>query len=165
MYRPMSAPALTTSSFTKGRAADPPSLGWILLLAVALFALVLPIVGPLDDHHFAERSHTHLHIYPDGRPAGHEHVGAQALPHLHSTRSDMLRYNESDARSPDVMYLTDAAASFLLAVMNAPYHKAPEALRPAPSHGDGSNPLTPFGVLKRQPSGHSIAPPLPPPIA
>ena len=146
-------------------ASDPPSLGWILLLAFALFALALPIVGPLDDHHFAERSHTHLHIYPDGRPASHEHVGTQALPHLHSTRSDLLRYSESDTQSPDVMYLTNATASFLLAVMNAPYHNAPEALRPAPPRNNESNPLTPFRVLSRQPAGRSIAPLPPPPIA
>ena len=146
-------------------ASEPPSLGWILLLAFALFALALPIVGPLDDHHFAERSHTHLHIYPDGRPASHEHVGAQALPHLHSNRSAPLRYGESDAQSPDVMYLTNATASFLLAVMNAPYHNAPDALRPAPPRGNGDNPLTPFRVLSREPAGRSIAPLPPPPIA
>ena len=137
----------------------------MLLLAFALFALALPIVGPLDDHHFAERSHTHLHIYPDGRPASHEHVGAQALPHPHLGRSGALGYGERNSQSPDVMYLTNAAASFLLAVMNAPYHNAPEALRPAPPRGDGNNPLTPFSVLNRQPSGRSIAPLPPPPIA
>ncbi len=155
----------TISSAQANRTSDPPSLGWILLLAFALFALALPIVGPLDDHHFAERSHTHLHIYPDGRPASHEHVGAQALPHLHSTRSDPLRYGESDAQSPDVMYLTNATASFLLAVMNAPYHNAPDALRPTPPRGNENNPLTPFRVLSRQPAGRSITPLPPPPIA
>lgn len=145
--------------------SDPPSLGWILLLAFALFALALPIVGPLDDHHFAERSHTHLHIYPDGRPASHEHVGAQALPHLHSTLPDAPVYGESAGQYADVMYLTNATASFLLAVMNAPYHNAPDALRPAPPRGNGDNPLTPFRVLSRQPAGRSIAPLPPPPIA
>ena len=135
------------------------------MLAFALFALALPIVGPLDDHHFAERSHTHLHIYPDGRPASHEHVGAQALPHLHSTRPDLLRHGESDAQPLDVMYLTNATASFLLAVMNAPYHNAPDALRPAPPPGQVNNPLTPFRILSRQLAGRSIAPLPPPPVA
>lgn len=135
------------------------------MLAFALFALALPIVGPMDDHHFAERSHTHLHIYPDGRPASHEHTGALALPHLHPTRFDLSRYGESDAQPPDVMYLTNATASLLLAVMNAPYHNAPDALRPAPRRGNGNNRLTPFRVLSRQPAGRSVAPLPPPPIA
>lgn len=144
---------------------EPPSLARMVLLAFALLALALPIVGPLDDHHFAERSHAHQHIYLDGRPANHEHAGAQALPHLHPTRWDLPRYGETDAQSPDVMYLTNPTASFLLAVTNAPYHNAPDALHPAPPRGNSNNPLTPFRVLNRQPAGRSIAPLPPPPIA
>ena len=155
----------TTSFPARGRAASPPSLGRMLLLALALFALALPIVGPLDDHHFAERSHTHLHIYSDGRPASHKHAGVQALPHLHSARLGAPYSGERDGQSADVMYLTNATASLLLAVMNAPYHNAPEALRPASPRGDGDNPLTSFRVLNRQPAGRNIPPLSPPPIA
>ena len=153
------------SSGRPNRVAEPPSLGWVLMLALTLFALALPIVGPLDDHHFAERSHAHQHIYPDGRPARHEHIGAPALTHQHPAQSDALRYGERDGRAADVMYLTDATASFLLAVMNAPYHNAPDGLRQAPPSGDGNNPLAPFQVLSRQPDGRCIAPLSPPPIA
>ena len=145
--------------------AESPSLAWIAMLALALFALALPIVGPLDDHHFAERSHTHRHIYPDGRPVSHEHAGAQALPHPHSDRSGASPSLWRNGGNGDVAYLADATASLLLAVMNAPYHNAPESLRPAPPHGDGNNPLTPFRVLSRQPAGRNIAPLPPPPIA
>ena len=145
--------------------AAPPSLAWIAMLALALFALALPIAGPLDDHHFAERSHTHQHIYPDGRPVGHEHAGAQALPHPHSDRSGRSLSFGRYGGSGEVVYLADATAGFLLAVMNAPYHNAPESLRPAPPRGDGNNLLRPFRVLSRQPAEHHIAPLPPPPIA
>ena len=161
----MPAPALTTSSFTRSDAADPPSLGWMLLLAFALFALALPIVGPLDDHHFAERSHAHQHIYLDGRPVNHEHEGAAALPHPHSGRLNTLPDVGQDRRSMDVVYLTNATASFLLAVMNAPYHSAPEALRPATPRDKDANPLGPFTGRYQKPEEHSVSPPLPPPIA
>ena len=155
----------TTSSFTRGRAADPPSLGWILLLAFALFALALPIVGPLDDHHFAERSHDHLHIYPDGRPTSHEHVGSQALPHPHSERLNVLPNVRRGGLSRDIVYVTDATVSLLLAMMNAPYHSAPEALRPAAPRDKNHNPLGRFARRYEKPEGQSVSPPQPPPIA
>lgn len=139
-------------------------MGWILLLAFALFALALPIVGPLDDHHFAERSHTHLHIYLDGRPVGHEHTGAAGLPHPHSWLLNTPLDVGRDSLSRDALYLTDATASFLLAVMNAPYHNAPETLRPAAPRGKNDNPLEPFARHHQKVGGNSIAPPLPPPI-
>ena len=161
----MPAPALTTSTFARRRAADPPSLAWILLLALALFALALPIVGPLDDHHFAERSHTHLHIYLDGRPVSHGHAEATTLPHQHLGRPNPLPNVGRESLSRDVVYLADATASLLLAVMNAPYHSAPEALRPATPRDKNANPLGPFTRRYQKPTGHSVSPPLPPPIA
>ena len=147
------------SSFTEPY--DPPSLARMVLLALALFALVLPIVGPLDDHHFAERSHSHAHIYLDGRPISHEHPGAKALPHPHPGTSDV----SPDADSVETVYLTNATASLLLAVMNAPYHGSPESLRPTPARGDEANLLTPYRVRHSQPTGRQIIPLLPPPIA
>ena len=64
----------TMPSPAPSQAVAPPSLGWMLLLAVALFSLALPIIGPLDDHHFAERAHNHDHIYLNGHPVGHHHA-------------------------------------------------------------------------------------------
>jgi len=43
------------------------------LLATALYALFLPFLGALLDHHFAERQPGHLHIYPGGVPVEHPH--------------------------------------------------------------------------------------------
>ena len=48
-----------------------------VLLPVAalalLTALLLPLLGPLADHHFAERQPGHLHIYLGGVPIQHLH--------------------------------------------------------------------------------------------
>ena len=38
-----------------------------------LTALLLPLLGPLADHHFAERQPGHLHVYPAGVPIQHLH--------------------------------------------------------------------------------------------
>ena len=35
-------------------------------LIIALYALLLPIFGPLLDHHFVEWQHQHAHIYAAG---------------------------------------------------------------------------------------------------
>ncbi len=44
------------------------------VIALALLtALLLPLLGPLADHHFAERQPGHLHIYLAGVPIQHLH--------------------------------------------------------------------------------------------
>ena len=52
---------------------------WPVGLAIVL--AVLPFVGPVFDHHFAERQPYHAHF---GADAGHEHDYAN--PHLHDLR-------------------------------------------------------------------------------
>ena len=63
-------------------AALPTINGKALLKAKVLFpvtaltllaALLLPLLGPLMDHHFAERQPAHLHVYPAGVPIQHLH--------------------------------------------------------------------------------------------
>ena len=136
----------------------------MLLLAAALFALALPIIGPLDDHHFAERAHTHEHIYLNGRPVAHGHAYESGLRHRHepATRAS------NDAvtnRTDGVLYLTPATASLTLAVMSAPYHTAPEALRPSAQRAKNANPLRRLADPSFQPDAIVVPPPLPPPIA
>ena len=64
------------------RSALPVGLGKALsrrkaLLAVTalalLTALLVPLLGPLVDHHFAERQPGHLHLYLTGLPIQHLH--------------------------------------------------------------------------------------------
>ena len=151
------------SPLAPGRAAEPPSLGRMLLLAWALFALALPVVGPLDDHHFAERTHTHAHIYLDGRPVAHGHAYENGRSHRHWPKARATGAPGAD-RSAGVLYLTSATASLMLAVMSAPLHPAPDALRPPAPQPKGANPLARFTARMRRPDGDVAPPPLPPPV-
>ena len=144
--------------------ADPPSLGRMLLLAAALFSLILPIIGPLDDHHFAERAHSHDHIFLNGKPAPHGHAYENRRGHLHSAAM-RVTYDAGEFRIHSVVYLAPATASLLLAVMSAPYHTAPDALRLPTPKSESANPLRRFVAATRSRDGADVPPPLPPPIA
>ncbi len=137
----------------------------IIALALALFAFALPIVGPLDDHHFAERTHTHGHIYLDGRAASHQHLLESGTVHEHSGARDDANALRNWHGAGSTVYLTDPTVSLMLATLNSPSHNAPEALRPTPPRGNETNPLASSRVQKPQLAGRHIAPPLPPPIA
>ena len=136
-----------------------------MLLALALFALALPIVGPLDDHHFAERWHTHEHIFPDGRPVQHQHVFEGNLRHWHAVPDNSATSGETPPGIYGVAYLTGATASLVLAITNAPYHSAPEPLRPPSTYDEDANPLLDFASHCHRPEERNPPPPLPPPIA
>ena len=156
--------ANNTIGHASTRGSNPPSLGWMLLLAAALFALALPIVGPLDDHHFAERTHAHGHIYLNGRPVPHGHAYENGRHHLH--RSAQREAGDATTNPTDgILYFTPATASLMLAVLSAPYHTAPDALRPPTSPAKNANPLTRYTDLASRPDGAHVPPPLPPPIA
>ena len=71
-------------------AALPTIDGKALLRAKVLFpvtalallaALLLPLLGPLVDHHFAERQPAHLHVYLAGVPIQHLHDHEAFHPH------------------------------------------------------------------------------------
>ena len=52
------------------------------ITALALLtALLLPLLGPLADHHFAERQPAHLHVYLAGVPVKHLHDHEAFHPH------------------------------------------------------------------------------------
>ena len=55
-----------------------------LVIVGAFLALASPSVGPLLDHHFAERQPDHVHIYRGERIV--EHVHPYGLAHAHDTR-------------------------------------------------------------------------------
>ena len=54
---------------------------------IALYALLLPLFGPLLDHHFVEWQHNHAHLYLDGRSAdgiaAHRHIYESSGRHWH----------------------------------------------------------------------------------
>lgn len=155
---------LSISSPPPTRAASPPSLGWMLALAAALFALALPIVGPLDDHHFAERSHNHDHIYLNGAPVAHDHAYEGVALHAHQETGPQFLRSSGREDAGDVLYLAPSAAGLTLAALNASYHPAPEALRPPPPSQGRDNPLERFAPSSGHARGTNIPPPLPPPI-
>ena len=188
MRKPYGPPSLARLNTRPTRAvrkpAGPPSLARLLLLGLALFALALPIIGPLDDHHFAERTHTHEHIYPNGQSIPHRHIYENRQGHLH--RSGIPYAGGLPAQTWDVMGRPDlhrsgvpyaggsngavgvrnaTAASLLLAMLSAPYHTAPAALRPPAPRTQNDNPLARFASRFREPDGIIVAPPYPPPVA
>ena len=141
-----------------------PSLGWMLVFAAALFALVLPIVGPLDDHHFAERYHTHDHIYLNGVRVDHNHAYEGFALHSHQKSDPQFRQLSGGENASDVLYLAPATAGLMLAALNAPYHPAPGSLRPPPPSDGRDNLLGRFAPSSSLTRGANIPPPLPPPI-
>ena len=54
--------------------------GWF-----AVFALLLPVAGPIIDHHFAERLPGHGHVYIDGPELSHEHDLSSSHNHTATT--------------------------------------------------------------------------------
>ena len=145
-------------------AHEPPSLAAMLFLAAALFALVLPIVGPVDDHHFAERAHNHDHIYLNGAPVSHDHAYDIADQHGHPGRPTRSYPKDLGWWRGDILNLTPATSALMLASLNAPYHQAPDTLR-APLTGHQANPLEPFTPAQLPGRSADLTPPLPPPVA
>ena len=153
-----------TPSPAPTRAASPPSLGWMLLLAIALFSLALPVIGPLDDHHFVERSHNHDHIYLNGWPVQHDHVYQTGSAHRHAVPQDVTPETGGQQPVAGTLFLAPATTGLTLAALNAPYHPAPESLRPPPPSGSSGNLLQRFSPELTRARGVSVPPPLPPPI-
>jgi hypothetical protein len=63
--------------------------GWF-----AVFALLLPVAGPIIDHHFAERLPGHGHVYMDGPELSHEHDLSSSHNHT-ATATTVLAVDES----------------------------------------------------------------------
>ena len=139
-------------------------MSWILALAVALFALALPILGPLNDHHFAERSHSHDHIYLNGTAVAHGHAYDRLVAHSHRGFQPEFPQFTSWVNDQGVLNLTPATAGLTLAALNAQYHPAPESLNPPPPTDGMDNPLARFSPVSYRLQGANIPPPLPPPI-
>ena len=148
-----------------GAPASVPGLGYLLMLAAALFALMLPIVGPLDDHHFAERMPAHGHIYPDGRPVPHQHFYQSPTGHRHPPLPAGISGDDPGYDGGAVATLAPGAASLLLAAGSVPYHPAPEALRPPAARGKDGNRRGRFAAPFRRGEGISVPPPHRPPVA
>jgi hypothetical protein len=80
-----------------------------LAIIVALYVLFTPFFGPMLDHHFAERQHTHQHIYFGSTDVKHTHF--YELLHLHPHAYNMPiippgNGSQSNESPNEVIYLT-----------------------------------------------------------
>ena len=60
-------------------------------IVIALYALLVPVVGPLLDHHYAEWQHNHGHVYFGGGPGDtgfHVHIYDTREDHGHMPATD-----------------------------------------------------------------------------
>ena len=54
-----------------------------LAVLVAAWMLLIPVLGPLLDHHFIERQPGHNHVYTQGIPV--DHIHPHQVSHTHDT--------------------------------------------------------------------------------
>lgn len=132
------------------------------VLAV-LYLVFSPVLGPVLDHHFAERHHNHSHVYLGNEAYAHDHT--YQLDHTHryivETGSTESRGGYRDGSRPAAtVYLTsdDGVGGGLIAAA-VPYLN--QSLR-FPVQGDNqfwfawaADVAIPLGVL--------LSPPVPPP--
>lgn len=77
------------------------------VLFLAFFALLLASLGPVLDHHFAERQQAHTHFYFGVQVPDHQHPYQQA--HLHPHQPDTAGQSPPSHSdwTGDMVYLTD----------------------------------------------------------
>ena len=130
-------------------------------IVIALYALLLPVVGPLLDHHYVEWQHNHAHVYFGGAPGGsgfHVHIYDDSGDHAHLPVSG---YPADRSVPKGVAYFSsyDGAGSGPIASPTGPSTKS--LTFPDP----GSPPLlAAYGVTELPPVGLQIAPPRKPPV-
>ena len=68
-------------------------------IVIALYALLLPVVGPLLDHHYVEWQHNHGHVYFDGGTGdgwgSHSHVYDFGASHAHLPPTELTGGDET----------------------------------------------------------------------
>ena len=135
-------------------------------LVIALYALLLPVFGPLLDHHFVEWQHNHAHVYSGGAEAvtgAHRHVYdldyAVGRGHAHPLPAPD---SPSPALPEGVAFLSDYDGAGGGSIY-APTGPAPASLC-FPNPGDGPL-LTSFAAHRPPPDGALTAPPRKPPPA
>ncbi len=124
-----------------------------VILVLAVLGLALPGLGPVFDHHFAERLHDHQHIFLDSATVGHQHPYQNIHGHA-------LRTEEANGAPAGIGLFPNWDASS---------HGATPfvSLAPQPQldfQDRGTNPAL-FGVAQSRsiPPGQPVPPPQPPP--
>ena len=132
---------------------------WLALLVV--FSLGLSSLGPMLDHHFAERHPGHGHFYFGAAAADHSH--SYDLSHPHDTLSALL----GEVAVPDdpgvdgvVIFSPNAGIGAAAADLTLPLTPPSFA-----GFGDGAGPLTAGDTRGAALTSRIIAPPTRPPLA
>lgn len=131
------------------------------VVAIALYALLLPVAGPALDHHYVEWQHNHAHAYwgpgAEGEASFHLHVYEYSGGHSHDNESGPT----GGPQPPEgVAYFSsyDGAGA---GPINSPSGPAGEPLFRKDS--GGCPVLAVFDQAFIPPSGALIAPPTRPP--
>lgn len=98
------------------RAAVPAGPAYQLLALLAVLGLFLPFLGPVADHHFAERHPAHQHLYLGAAVPEHQHRYQTAHRHHHPINHQPGHHRVGDYRisgpdAPAVALLTPADGS------------------------------------------------------
>jgi len=124
------------------------SLGWQSLALLAVAVLLLSSLGPMIDHHFAERHPAHGHLFLDA--AGEDHSHPFEHPHIH--------YDAMYAPAPG-----DGNVIFFAPIDGMGYAFADIAgpvVTPSPLYSDGGGPLLGNGSDNAAPLQGIALPPL-----
>ena len=132
-------------------------------IAIALYALLLPVAGPLLDHHYVEWQHNHAHLYFNGGPGGeagaHLHIYDSRGPHGHPSHGD----SDGGADLPEGVAYLGAFDGHASGVMYSP--ATPNLVSPCyPDPGDCPL-LKSFDSAEVTPRGTYPPPPQKPPAA
>ncbi len=128
----------------------------------ALYALLLPVVGPALDHHYVEWQHNHGHVYFGGEPGErglHLHIYDHGGDHGHVPVTDL---SNGWSVPEDVAYFSgfDGLGNGPISASTGPF--AESLIFPDP----GDRPLLASYVAKAMPpEGALVAPPRKPPTA
>ncbi len=131
-------------------------------IVIALYALLLPVVGPLLDHHYAEWQHNHGHVFLGGAPgeAGfHVHIYETSGDHGHLPAAD---YSDGRSGPEGVAYFSgfDGAGS---GPVSSPTGPSTDSLT-FPDPGDHPL-LAAYRGAELPRTGVHVAPPRKPPTA
>lgn len=95
------------------RAVAPAGPAYQLLALLAVLGLLLPFLGPVADHHFAERHPAHQHLYLGAAVPEHQHRYQAAHRHHHPLNHKPGHHQPGDYRisgpdAPSVAFLAPA---------------------------------------------------------
>ena len=131
-------------------------------IVIALYALLLPAVGPMLDHHYVEWQHNHAHVYFGGAPDGagfHVHIYDASGDHGHPP---VKAYSRNHTLPEGVAYFSELDGSGS-GPISSPSGPAMDSLT-FPDPGDYPL-LAAYGSREVPPLGITVAPPRKPPIA